>query len=448
MGLKELLSIYNSLKCSNLYVKRLAANDNSKNQPYFGGNFEVLNMLPAGEIIADQSAINKEPIFKARLNFYWVDEKGETAVAPRAKLILYPQYPEVRFSGYLQGCKNAPSALMGTQARIPNRLLFIGVTNDGKTIGHVVAPDSEIAKEFNSIESLEYNGVFYILPLQQNNTQFENRRKLLLELKRINSIGWINSKRLDNGSNILPCNSSNCGGYTLEAELGITPNGFSEPDYLGWEVKQFGVKGFNKIDSSVITLMTPEPTHGYYVDFGVEKFIRNYGYPDKKGREARLNFGGIHKNNTITKSTNLKTVLVGYDIDSNKITDSSGYIGLIDNNDSIAASWSFTSLLKHWNTKHANACYVPSVNRKIDGEIYKQQYQFGNKILLGSGTDFSLFLQQFSNGNIVYDPGIKLELEIEGQRKQNVKRRSQFRIRSSNLVSLYRNNEIVNLDNL
>jgi hypothetical protein len=31
--------------------------------------------------------------------------------------------------------------------------------------------------------------------------------------------------------------SSNCGGYTLEAELGATPNGYSEPDFMGWEIK-------------------------------------------------------------------------------------------------------------------------------------------------------------------------------------------------------------------
>ncbi|MBK6989645.1 MAG: hypothetical protein IPH33_16245 [Bacteroidetes bacterium] len=28
----------------------------------------------------------------------------------------------------------------------------------------------------------------------------------------------------------------------MEAELGIKPNGFSEPDYLGWEVKQFELR--------------------------------------------------------------------------------------------------------------------------------------------------------------------------------------------------------------
>ncbi len=34
----------------------------------------------------------------------------------------------------------------------------------------------------------------------------------------------------------------------LEAELGVTPNGYSEPDFMGWEIKQFGVKKFDKIE--------------------------------------------------------------------------------------------------------------------------------------------------------------------------------------------------------
>jgi len=446
MDLKNLIKLYSENGCNKVYIKKLAPNDNSKNQVYLGGNFDVLNVLPIKEIFSDNEGDWKRTRFKTKIEFGWVTNDGIYNPAPDAQLILYPKYPEVRFSGFLKNSKNAPSELMAS--RIPDRLLFLGVTNHGRILGYVTSPDSELANEVNAINNPEMAGIFMVLTISQNNIINDSRLLLLSELKRIYNLGWLNSIRLDSERNILPCNSSNCGGYTLEAELGITPNGFSEPDYLGWEVKQYGVKGFNKIDSSVITLMTPEPTHGYYVDFGVEQFIRTYGYADKKGREARLNFGGIHKNNTITRATNLKTVLVGYDIDSNKITDSTGYIGLIDNNDCIAASWSFTSLLKHWNTKHANACYVPSLNRKTDGDVYKQQYQFGNKILLGSGTDFSLFLQQFSNGNIVYDPGIKLELEIEGQRKQNIKRRSQFRIRSSNLVSLYRNNEIVNLDSI
>ena len=49
-------------------------------------------------------------------------------------------------------------------------------------------------------------------------------------------------------------------------------------------------------------------------------------------------------------------------------------------------------------------------------------------------------------GNIYYDPGIKLELAIDGNRKQSIKRRSQFRIKSGNLTNLYKKNEVINID--
>ena len=68
-----------------------------------------------------------------------------------------------------------------------------------------------------------------------------------------------------------------------------------------WEIKQFNVSTFQKVHSAVITLMTPEPTAGYYVYEGIEAFIRKYGYNDKLGREARINFGGIHKYNELQK---------------------------------------------------------------------------------------------------------------------------------------------------
>ena len=445
MNLKGLLKIFSDKTCRKIYVKRLAENDNSKNQVYLGGSFDILNILPIKEIISDNEGDWKRTRFKTRLEFYWVNEEGVLNNAPSAQLILYPKYPEVRFSGFLKAVKNAPSSLMAK--RIEGRLLFFGVTDDGKIIGYVVAPDSEVTKEFVSLKDIQDVGVFKEIALEDGRIELNSKKKLLSELKRIHLLGWIDSKRLDAKKNILPCVSSNCGGYTLEAELGITPNGYSEPDYLGWEVKQFSVKDFDKYGSAIVTLMTPEPTHGFYVEAGIEKFIRKYGYKDKLGREARLNFGGIHKFGKTAVITNLKLIVEGFDLSSQKITNTDGYVGLIDTKDKIASSWSFVSLLKHWNTKHANACYIPSINRK-DELLYsfsKQQYSYGNNIMLGDGTDFSLLLKQIVLGNVYYDPGIKLEMAIEGKRKQNIKRRSQFRIKSANLAGLYNKYEIVNL---
>ena len=58
--------------------------------------------------------------------------------------------------------------------------------------------------------------------------------------------------------------------------------------------------------------MTPEPTGGYYVDMGVEAFVRKYGYTDKMGRPDRLNFGGIHTIGKRTDITGLTLNLKGY----------------------------------------------------------------------------------------------------------------------------------------
>ena len=445
MNLKTLLKILSDNNCRKVYIKRLSPNDNSKNQVYLGGSFDVLNILPIKEITSHDEGDWKRTRFKTKLDFYWVNEEGKLNAAPEAQLILYPKYPEVRFSGFLKGAKDAPSDLMAN--RIEQRLLFLGVSDNGQVIGYVVSPESQLSQEFDALKDLDDVGVFKEITLEGNIIQLNSKKQLIDELKRIHQLGWIDSKRLDKDKNILPCISSNCGGYTLEAELGITPNGYSEPDYLGWEVKQFAVKDFKKYNSSVVTLMTPEPTSGFYVDSGIESFIRKYGYADKLGREARLNFGGVHKFGNIQETTNLKLIIEGFDSASKKITNTDGFIGLIDLNEKIAASWSFVSLLKHWNTKHANACYVPSLIRK-DENLYpfsKQQYYYGNNIMLGSSTDFSLFLRQVENGTIYYDPGIKLELAIDGERKQNIKRRSQFRIKSGNLTTLYKNNEIVDL---
>jgi len=448
MNLKKLTKILSDNNCRKLYIKRLSPNDNSKNQVYLGGSFDVLNILPIKEITTDDEGDWERTRFKTKLDFFWVHEDGVLIKAPDSQLILYPKYPEVRFSGFLKGAKGAHSPIMAS--RIEQRLLFLGVSDNGSIIGHVVLPDSELSKEFDNLSGLEDVGVFKEITLEGEAIQLNSKAQLLGELKRIHQLGWIDSKRLDKNKNILPCVSTNCGGYTLEAELGITPNGYSEPDYLGWEIKQFAVKDFRKYNSSTVTLMTPEPTHGFYVNSGVESFIRKYGYIDKMGREARINFGGIHKFGNTQLSTALKLIIEGFDPSSKKITNTNGYIGLIDANDEIAASWSFVSLLKHWNTKHANACYVPSLNRK-DADLFpfsKQQYYYGNNIMLGNATDFTLFLNQVANGNIYYDPGIKLELAIDGERKQNIKRRSQFRIKSGNLTTLYKNNEVLDISNI
>ncbi|MGB5820846.1 MAG: MvaI/BcnI family restriction endonuclease [Saonia sp.] len=433
MNLNNLRSLFINNGCKKIYVKNLSPNDNSKNQVYFSGNFEILNILPLSEITTEEAGDWNKERFKAKINFGWLDDEGNIFPAPKAQLILYPKYPEVRFSGFLAGCKKPPSGLM-TQ-RLNGRLLFFSVAQNGSILGYVTGPDSEVANQFHQTEFDSVHGVFSVIDLPKAKN---NRAILLNELKRIHELGWITSKRLDTNGQILPCRAPNCGGYTLEAELGVTPNGYSEPDFMGWEVKQFGVANFNRTKSKAITLMTPEPTEGLYKTEGAEYFVKTYGYEDKRGREDRLNFGGLHKVGERHHLTNLEMRLIGFDVESGKIRNSNGRISLLDKNGNETASWSFSSMLKHWNRKHNQACYVPSLCERAE----ERKYRYGNEIVLGTGTDFQLFLAQMAKGNIYYDPGIKLE---KVSSKPKIKKRSQFRIKSGFLPNLYQQNEIINL---
>ena len=414
------------LGCSAIYLKDLAENDNSKNQVYFGPDFKVLNVFPNLEVTSATSGTKETPIFKAKLKFSWISAAGLVCEAPTAQLIFYPQYPEVRFSGFLKGCKNAPSGLM--RERMKGRKLFIGITQAGECFGYVVDSSDPLSKAVNSFGNLEVDGVFKSLNSMLHSG--DSKELLLKRLREVSEKGWIKSKRLNAGGQLVPCLAPNCGGYTLEAELGIIPNGIAEPDYLGWEVKQHKVSNFNNLDSGVITLMTPEPTAGFYHDKGVIPFVMKYGYPDRNGRPDRMNFGGVHCSGKTHHLTGLSLVLVGFDNETKKITQSNGGIALLDADGEIAAQWDYAGLMKHWNRKHAKAVYVPSQVHK-DPEL---EYVYGSRIRLGEGTNFLMLLNAFANADVYYDPGIKVE-SVSSEPK--IKRRSQFRVKSRNLNGLY-----------
>ena len=59
MNIDKLISILSDKGCKQIYVKVLSENDNSKNQVYFGGNFEVLNILPFKDLQPDVSGKHK-----------------------------------------------------------------------------------------------------------------------------------------------------------------------------------------------------------------------------------------------------------------------------------------------------------------------------------------------------------------------------------------------------
>ncbi len=434
MNLSHLKALFVQVGAKKLYAKPLAENDNSKNQVYFGPGFQALNLFPNEGVVADSSP--KNPIFKAKLHFGWLAANGAVADAPGAQLILYPQYPEVRFSGFLKGCKAPPSSLLA--GRMTGRLLFLAATGDRRVVGFVVGADTEIAAEFRSLGLSAPAGVFIELSLPAIPDETDSRTRLLAELHRINRLGWIDSKQLDSDGALKPCLAPQCGGFTLEAELGIPKNSVAEPDFLGWEVKQHSVTNFVRPDSgTAITLMTPEPTGGFYRERGVEAFIRKFGYPDKNDKPDRLNFGGVHRVGERQASTGLTMQLVGYDSAKEKITDASGAIALVSDTGEVAAEWAFSGLLAHWSRKHTRAAYVPSMRRTEP----HWQYAYGARVRLAQRTDGLRLLKAMACGAVYYDPGIKLEQASTA--KPTHKKRSQFRVASKNIAALYEAVELV-----
>lgn len=426
---EKLLARMSDLGAERFYLKKLSPNDNSKNQLYLGGSFSVLNLIPHGSIVNDDSntAGSKKERAKAKLDFYWADE-NHCEVAPATQLILYPKYPEVRMSGFLAGSRHAPSDVMAT--RDEGRLLFLGICHDGKILGYACKPNTHIANEIHTKNLQPTNGV--LTELFRSGID-DSKVKLLEALTAVYNKHWIPSQKLGKDGIALPYSARNGGGYTLEAELGIKPNGYAEPDYLGWEIKQFGVRDFNKFaPKSPVTLFTPEPTGGIYKEAGIIEFMRRYSYADKSGKEHRVNFGGVYKaGGTGNKNTGLRMTLRGFDSMSKKITDFvDGGLLLLSETDEVAAKWGFSGLLEHWDRKHAKAAYVPSLFRTPPPE-----YSYGPKILLCEGTEFTNFLMGVYQGKIFYDPAIKIEgTPIE---TGALKKRSQFRINHANLHELY-----------
>lgn len=424
-SVSALLKRFVDLGAVSAFAKSLAENDNCKQQIYLGGSFDILQMFPFDEIEAFPS--HKVPNYKARLHLRWVSEHS-TEVASGAQLILYPKYPEVRLSGFLRGCALAPSAYLqpvpAAERKFNNgpdgRILFFGVTRDGETLAYLAPSESDLAKNFRAQQLAgEYKSkhLFYDLPLPSLDTKAE----LLKRLAEIRDHGWHDSIRRNKAGEIIPYKARNGGGYTLEALLGIIPNGRAEPDFLGWEIKAY--------TGGRITLMTPEPNGGLYGNDGVEHFVRRFGRPTG---DDTLYFTGIHRAGCRNDTTQLTMLLRGFDAAKCVITDVSGAIELLTDTGECAAAWNFNDLMLGWNKKHAQAAYVHYKARK-DGDV---AYRYVSPALLGVGTDFSRYLSAVSEGRVVFDPGSKVVAASTDH--SSVKARSQFRMSLPHLATLYR----------
>jgi hypothetical protein len=434
-NIDSLIHAMRSLGAVNILCKPLAENDNSKQQIYLGGNYEILKQLPFSDMRSEPGV--KRQNFKASLNFYWINENLQAEQAEGAQLILYPDYPEVRLSGFLRGCSIAPSNLLQPipkESRLHNngsdgRHLFLGVTEDKRILAYLSTATSTISVAMTQkiqAGDCQLSGVLYFIT---KTNQLDSRSILLARLREIHQVGLHQSMRLNKQGVPISYTAQNGGGYTLEALLGIKPNGEAAPDFMGWEVKAYS--------GSRITLMTPEPDSGYYGKNGVEAFVRKYG---RQLPDDVLYFTGTHKVGVNCASSGQTLMLDGFDSSNGKILNVDGGINLTDANGNISAGWTFNGLITHWSRKHAAAAYVP----------YKKypaippDYQYNSPVLLGEETEFHLFLSAMERGDVVFDPGSKVEQASTP--KSRVKARSQFRVSLKKLSCLYKKFEAVDID--
>jgi len=449
MSLETLKQMFLQNGSQRLYYKSLAPNDNSKNQLYIGGTVEDTRPIPtppgAWKQVLGKSkkggAAHARYILQASVNLSWLKPDGGVCPAPETKMILYPQYNnehgEFRLSGFLQGAQDRPSSLLNAaqRGREPGRLMLFGTNALGAVLAFIAPADSRVAREVAVTASLARVGVLEELPLPLATPSVATREELLLALGAVTRLGWTDSKLLNARTGIRPCRGPQCIGQTLLAELRVPADGRAAPDYRGWEVKAYTVRSFASRASCRVTLMTPEPTGGYYAEYGVAEFLAEYGSPTAANAN-KIYFEGQHRIGIPNAKRKTTLTVAGYDSEKRAISDASGGIRLLDAHGKVAAEWGFAGLVEHWRNKHARAVFVPARSQKGP----PQQYWYAPTVHLASGNPFARFMEALLMGFVIYDPGIRIET-LHGIARQ--KARSQFRTTVPNCLSkLYDNVEL------
>lgn len=425
-----------------VHIKYLSRNHNSKNQiAGLGSDLSALGHLHPSEVTMHQPTSRKPkagpPIYRTFLPWVWLSETG-LSPAPETKLIYYPQYPELRLSGFLDSSPNAPRELLAfssapeSRGQEDGRVLIFGSSSDQKVYAAVVSAYSPAAAYLAPFNS----GLGKLVSLKLGSEE-TSKDILFRELRAIHEKDQITAYRLHPDGSRSSCNAPNCHGVTLESELGIVANGLAQPDFLDWEIKAHRVKHLNSHLSSRITLLTPNPDSGEVKERGTTWLTQTYGNLSATGE--RWDLSGILKAGDLHEKTGLMFGMEGFDAETRKIT-SDGFLYLRDPaTDTALGQWSFAKLLTHWQTKHAKAVFVPCVMHSEKPRVY----QYGTKVHVGEGTSFIHFLNAVATKSVVLDPGLNTKLQADGSWKAHT--RYQFRSSLSQASSLYRSFEKVDL---
>jgi hypothetical protein len=226
-------------------------------------------------------------------------------------------------------------------------------------------------------------------------------------------------RRLNAAGATLPFNGTQVCGYTLEAELGITPNSGKDGDFEGIELKTHTQKK--------VTLFTPEPDMGFYAeDFA--GFMTTYGYADENGH---LRVTGIHRVGVRCEKSGLTLRVMNHTRGSplSASVDDDVHLGLFDDAGNLAAGWSLSRMLNCWTSKHNEAVYIPAVKLKCDNaELgaagYRHFVEFGDRVLWCRETSAEKLFEALYNGTLFLDPAPKYSAD----KPTLTKRRSQWRV--------------------
>ena len=427
------------LGCSQVFIKILSSKqDNEKNQIYLGSRMEIFSVLPGKVSVGLPSASGLkrksrkgEAKLELELDFHWLTEKSH-AKAPRAKLINYFQYPEIRFSGFLTGCNDAPDSLRRSrQAEYGQRVLLLGVVED-RVYGLVL----------NSLENGNLSRLLTapywlnqeLIRVVSTGERLEKTVDSSLLLGEISQLVGIEhpAQSLKNGdSKPVPWRGTQGAGYTLEALLGVPRNGNATPDKYGFEIKS--------TLSSPITLITTQPDGGIRGKNGLKKFLELFGWVGAK-EDGSLRFNGKHSPKGSTPRSGLELVVKNW---STALAAPEGtsepVVQLLDKKTGVvAAEWTFSKLGASWSRKHAGAIYVEAKSKRKDAAAHPSHYVYGPKVYLCTGTSAAKLLQAIVEGVVYLDSGDRLH--SDGSAKSRTQWRMGFSKKTpleSKLATLY-----------
>jgi hypothetical protein len=487
-SLDDVLRILTVHKCEQAFIKKLAKNNNDKQQVYIHKSVGVFNStfdlefeergLSASETKRTSNSSKKIPsaVFKS---FNWVSLDGSLHPAAECKAILYAQYPETRLSGFRTVTKEMPRSMSAEYTKtseLLNRYLVLGATREGNAIAvMVVGPDTAFEEGYQQLLPLKNTVVIRRIELDRDLTPSQELEEMLTNRVVNRSFS---GKRLQPNGKEKPFNGTQVCGYTLESTLGIASNSDKNGDYRGIELKATTRKK--------VTLMTTEPV--YTRDFG--PFVQKFGKSGDGGNTYRMNGllrawkrndkTGLTLKILCSKIISSKLICAGkeyiYDevltkskklnaenlaMEEAGITDKKQAkgVGLLvwtynsnhyyrynpnepvdkqaDNLRVVLATddgeeqavWSLERLLNNWGKKHNEAVYVqatknPETANDLLTQGFKSIVRFLPTVLWCQQTTVNHLFRAIDSGIIFLDPGHKF---VPGNLSEN-SRRSQWRV--------------------